>query len=319
MSDVFQQTLAGKRRRTTDKCEVEAGCGKDGVSGKNVENDGKRTISAWDVDELLVLFRYPSGSGRALLNGILPLRYCSARFACLTPSWRLPALGSVRSLVAAYSGGGPLVAVDEVGRDVCWVSGSGPGRKRIRLIRKTPAHLAGYVTHSRPKVWKRLRLAVVFTLVGLLWSCARFRGSCHLTGPRVLSCGFGRLWHCATALVWFLVQLPVWFPCALCGVLRGLLGSSGAHLPGWLGGPLIWRSAHTVVGPAAPGPHPLAHRCGVCWWCHDEAHRAQHHRPWGVEFRRPCQAAFPVGVLSCRRALLPVFALCARPVFSTFA
>ena len=47
VSDVFQQTLAGKRRRTTDKCEVEAGCGKEGVSGKNVENDGKRTILAW--------------------------------------------------------------------------------------------------------------------------------------------------------------------------------------------------------------------------------------------------------------------------------
>ena len=64
---------------------------------------------------------------------------------------------------------------------------------------------------------------------------------------------------------------------------------------------------------------PLAHRCGDCWWCHDEAHRVQHHRSWGVEFRRPCQAAVPVGVLSCRRALLPVFALCAWPVFSTFA
>ena len=48
-SDVFQQTLAGKRRRTTDKCEVEAGCGKEGVSVKKVENHGERTISAWDV------------------------------------------------------------------------------------------------------------------------------------------------------------------------------------------------------------------------------------------------------------------------------
>ena len=67
------------------------------------------------------------------------------------------------------------------------------------------------------------------------------------------------------------------------------------------------------------GPYPLAHRCGDCWWCHDEAHRAQHHRPWGVEFRRPCQAAVPFGVLSCRRALLPVLAICARPVFSTSA
>ena len=36
--------LAGKRRRTTNKCEVEAGCGKEGVSGNNVENDGRRTI-----------------------------------------------------------------------------------------------------------------------------------------------------------------------------------------------------------------------------------------------------------------------------------
>ena len=55
------------------------------------------------LDELLALFRYPPGSGHALLAGTLPLRYCSTRFACMTPSWRLPALGSVRSLVAAYS------------------------------------------------------------------------------------------------------------------------------------------------------------------------------------------------------------------------
>ena len=39
---------------------------------------------------------------------------------------------------------------------VRWVSGSGPGRKRIRLNRKTPAHLVGLLTHSRPRVWKRL-------------------------------------------------------------------------------------------------------------------------------------------------------------------
>ena len=44
VSDVFQQTLADKRRRTTDKCEVEAGGGKENVSGKNVENDGVRNI-----------------------------------------------------------------------------------------------------------------------------------------------------------------------------------------------------------------------------------------------------------------------------------
>ena len=108
------------------------------------------------LDELLALFRYPSGSGRALLAGTLLLRYCAARFACLTPDWRLPVHGSVGNLVAAYSDADRRAAVDEVGRDVYWVSGSGPGRKRIRLNRKTPAHLAGYVIHSRTRIWKRL-------------------------------------------------------------------------------------------------------------------------------------------------------------------
>ena len=31
-----------------------------------------------------------------------------------------------------------------------------PGRKQIRLNRKTPAHFAGYMSHSRPRVWKSL-------------------------------------------------------------------------------------------------------------------------------------------------------------------
>ena len=87
------------------------------------------------LDELLALFRYPSGSGRALLAGTLPLRYCSTRFACLTPSWRLPVHGSVGNLVAAYSDAGHRVDFEEVGRDVFWVSGPGPGRKRTRLNR----------------------------------------------------------------------------------------------------------------------------------------------------------------------------------------
>ena len=53
VSEMFQQTLAGNRRRTTDKCEVEASCGKEGVSGKNGENDGERAISARDVGTFL--------------------------------------------------------------------------------------------------------------------------------------------------------------------------------------------------------------------------------------------------------------------------
>ena len=112
------------------------------------------------------------------------------------------------------------------------------------------------------------------TLSWVLSSCRPSRSLLWLWVSLALRDGFGAV----------PVQLPVRLPCALCGVLRGLLGSSGTHFPGWFGGPLTWRSAHTVAGPAAPGPHPPAHRCGDCWWCHDEAHCAQHHRPWGVEF-----------------------------------
>ena len=68
----------------------------------------------------------------------------------------MPVPGYVVNLVAAYDGAGLRAPVDEVGQGVHWVSGSGFGRKRIRLNRKTPAHLAGYVIHSRPRLWTRL-------------------------------------------------------------------------------------------------------------------------------------------------------------------
>ena len=109
------------------------------------------------LSELLSLFRYPPGSGRALLNGTLPLRYCAARFAHSTPTWRLPVSGQVRRLIAAYpesagdSGNPGLV------HGIPVVSGSSSFRKRFRLNRKTPAHLVGLSAHSRPRVWKRLR------------------------------------------------------------------------------------------------------------------------------------------------------------------
>ena len=50
----------GDEAYTTNLCQVcfnkhvEAGCGKEGVSGKNVENDGIRTIPAWDVGTFLL-------------------------------------------------------------------------------------------------------------------------------------------------------------------------------------------------------------------------------------------------------------------------
>ena len=92
-----------------------------------------------------------------MLTGILPLRYCAARFACQTPTWRLPVSGHVARLIAVHceDADGRGDEVPDLG--VHWVSGSGPGRKRIRLNRKTPAHLVGLLIHSRPRVWKRLR------------------------------------------------------------------------------------------------------------------------------------------------------------------
>ena len=53
MLEVFQQTLAGKRREAADKRAVETRGGKEGVSWKNVENDGTRTIFALDVGTFL--------------------------------------------------------------------------------------------------------------------------------------------------------------------------------------------------------------------------------------------------------------------------
>ena len=93
--------------------------------GHGLTSRPRESASLHFLDELLALFRYPSGSGRALLDGTLPLRYCSTRFACLTPSWRLPVHGSVDDLVAAYSDAGHRAAFDEVDGDVSWVSGSG--------------------------------------------------------------------------------------------------------------------------------------------------------------------------------------------------
>ena len=124
--------------------------------GHGLTSRPRESASVSFLDELLGLFRYPAGSGRALLAGTLPLRYSAARFACLTPTWRLPVPGYVVNLVAAHVGDDQEAPVADMGQDVHWVSDSGSGRKRIRLNRKTPAHLAGYMVHSRPWVWKRL-------------------------------------------------------------------------------------------------------------------------------------------------------------------
>ena len=65
--------------------------------------------------------------------------------------------GHVVDLVTAAADIGREAVADGAFQAVHWVSGSGPQRKRIRLNRKTPTHLAGIMVLSRPRVWKRLR------------------------------------------------------------------------------------------------------------------------------------------------------------------
>ena len=71
--------------------------------GHGLTSRPRESASELFLDELLVLFQYPPGSGRALLAGTLPLRYCAARFACRTPTWRLPVSGQVSRLVCCLS------------------------------------------------------------------------------------------------------------------------------------------------------------------------------------------------------------------------
>ena len=81
------------------------------------------------LDQLLSLFHYPAGSSAALLDGTLPLRYCSFKFAAKTPFWVLPVPGHVSGLLTVHDqvavGGVQVVS-----------SGSGSRRKRYRLNRK---------------------------------------------------------------------------------------------------------------------------------------------------------------------------------------
>ena len=128
-----------------------------GKYGHGLTSGPRESASELFLDEFLGLFRYPPGSGRALLAGTLPLRYCAARFACRTTTWRLPVSGHVVDLVTAAADVGREAVADGALQAVHRVSGSGPRRKRFRLNRKTLAHLAGFMVQSRPRVWKRLR------------------------------------------------------------------------------------------------------------------------------------------------------------------
>ena len=65
-----------------------------------------------------------------MLAGTLPFRYCGARFAYKTTTWRLPVTGRVVDLDFADNGDGGEVLAGGVCQEVRWVRGSGPGRKK---------------------------------------------------------------------------------------------------------------------------------------------------------------------------------------------
>ena len=89
------------------------------------------------LSDLLGLLGYPTGSGGALLDGSLKLRYNTFPFARRKPTWRLPTGGSVPGIVAGF--GAPEHASGArggLGSD----GGNfvGRGFKRVRLTKKTP-------------------------------------------------------------------------------------------------------------------------------------------------------------------------------------
>ena len=85
---------------------------------------------------------------------MLPLRYCSGGFACRVPSWTLPARGHAQGIVTEHDGAVVVLRDEQVDRALlpglvgCSFVLCGRrilgGVKRVRLHRKTPAHLAGY-------------------------------------------------------------------------------------------------------------------------------------------------------------------------------
>ena len=124
--------------------------------GHGLTSRPRESASELFLSELLTLFRYPPKSGRALLDGTLPLRYCASRFAHSIPTWRLPASGQVRGLIAAYPDHAGDLEDEVIHLGVFRGSKSGFYRKRFRLNRKTPAHLVQGMVQSRPRTWKRL-------------------------------------------------------------------------------------------------------------------------------------------------------------------
>ena len=124
------------------------------------------------LDQLLLLFQYPPGSGRALLAGTLPLRYCLLGLLAGFLSWTLPVPGHVAGLIAVEVRAAQVGGVEVARRDIPWVTGSGLARKRIRLNRKNPSTPRGTIC-----AWKRLHCSGYSGTSGV--DCKRRRCNQH--------------------------------------------------------------------------------------------------------------------------------------------
>ena len=129
---------------------------------------GISAVMVFRLDLVRLLFGYCAESGADLLAGVLPLRYSSGTFARKVPTWRLPVYGSVASFLASgelIRGGPSALSAALGGACVGLASGSGGGVKRVRLYRKTPAHLA------RRGCVRRMRVMFLVWLGVIRFSC----------------------------------------------------------------------------------------------------------------------------------------------------
>ena len=103
-----------------------------GLTCRPRESSGEEFLS-----DLLDLVGYPSGSGAALLDGSLKLRYNTFPFARKKPTWRLPAGGQVPGIIASF---GAFGHTSDARGNLDSDGGSFVRHSfnRVRLTKKTP-------------------------------------------------------------------------------------------------------------------------------------------------------------------------------------
>ena len=114
-----------------------------GLTCRPLESSGEGFLS-----DFLGLLGYPSGSGQALLDGTLQLKYHNFPFANRKPTWRLPVEGNVSLVTAEFQRS--LVPPEDPG--MAGVRGRdfiGRRFKRVRLTKKTPRFLVS-IGSQRP-------------------------------------------------------------------------------------------------------------------------------------------------------------------------